>query len=71
MGTCIGEEKSGFPVQPEVKIWKNRVFEVHVERASITHLITALFVTFCTFLATCAHKQLNIFMTIEFGNHSI
>ena len=26
MGTCYGEEKSGFPVQPDEKIWKNRVF---------------------------------------------
>ena len=26
MGTCYGEEKSGFPVQPEEKIRKNRVF---------------------------------------------
>ena len=53
------------------KSGKTEFLEVHIERALITHLITALFVTFCTFLATCAHKQLNIFMTIEFGNHSI
>ena len=26
METCYGEEKSGFPVQPEEKIRKNRVF---------------------------------------------
>ena len=26
MGTCFGEEKSGFPVQPDEKIRKNRVF---------------------------------------------
>ena len=46
METCYGEEKSGFPVQPEEKIRKNRVFEVHIEKALITHLITVLFTTF-------------------------
>ena len=51
MGTCFGEDESGFPVQPEVQSRENRVFEVHVERASITNLITALFVTFHTFFS--------------------
>ena len=45
MGTCSGEEKSGFPVQPEEK-QKTEFFEVHIERALITHLITVLFATF-------------------------
>ena len=70
MGTCFGEEKSGFPVHPEVKIRKNRFFEVHVEQASITHLITALFVTFHTFFShMCAqtaeyfHDIMNLAIT--------
>ena len=37
------------------KSGKTEFFEVHIERAVITHLITALFVIFRTFLATCAH----------------
>ena len=51
------EKKSGFPVQPDEKIRKTEFFEVHIERAVITHFKTVLFITFCTFLAACAHAQ--------------
>ena len=39
------------------KSGKTEFFEVHIERAVITHSMTALFVAFRTFLATCAHYQ--------------
>ena len=45
------------------KSGKTEFFEVHIERALIKHLITALFFAFRTFSAACMHKQLNIFIT--------
>ena len=39
------------------KSGKTEFFEVHIERAVITHFKTVLFITFCTFLAACAHAQ--------------
>ena len=45
------------------KSGKTKFFEVHIESALITHLITALFFTFRTFSAACTHIQLNIFIT--------
>ena len=40
---CLNAKKSRFLVQPDEKIWKNRFFEAHIERAVITHLITIRF----------------------------
>ena len=57
---CLNAKKSGFPVQPDEKIRKNRVFEVHIKRAVITHLITMLFTTFGVY-----RKVLTGFIQIE------
>ena len=39
------------------KSGKTEFFEVHIERAVITHFKTVLFTTFCTFLATVSKNK--------------
>ena len=51
METCYGEEKSGFPVQPEEKIRKNRVVWSTYRESSYHTLITALFLIFRIFFS--------------------
>ena len=55
-GMCFYAKKTYFRVNQMRKSGKTEFFEVHIERAVITHLITVLFVIFCTCrMHTCAH----------------
>ena len=63
MRPCFGEKNPDFRFNRMRKSGKTKFFEVHIESALITHLITALFFTFRTFSAACTHIQLNIFIT--------
>ena len=46
--TCNAAKKPDFRLNRMRKSGKTEFFEVHIERAVITHLITVLFVIFCT-----------------------
>ena len=50
------------------KSGKTEFFEVHIERALITHLMTTLFLTFRNFLAACVHARMHC--TVPNNKHS-
>ena len=63
MGTCFGEEKSGFPVQPDEKIRKNRVFLSTYRESSYHTFDNSVVRHIPHFFQPHAHVQPKIFMT--------
>ena len=65
METCYGKEKFGIPVQPEEKIQKNQVFEVHIESSYHT------FDNSVVRHIRCLPRNLNGIFSSQMGKRSI